>query len=458
MRVLAIAFSRCFFPWVFKLVLIALKIFSFMKQLQSFLIKFTLFFCWFISFAAINFEGSNWGLQVGWIGAFLFCLSYMPRIFFKKSERRLFKRKTFQVGKRIFLVIFGFTGMAWMCNWSGLISLTDPTMMTRSLGHTGYLFFYFFVFVCIYHFLASKGQDYWIYFDWFLFYPFIFIAVWGVYQNVTTYDVLEYWTIFNNNLSTGFTYERFNFAHRVSSIFPEPSEYSYYLACVAPLVWAYFRNYLKHRHSTGMRWFVLLLWISQAGMVKSLSFFVALPFVAFVCLRHIEQIKGWKIIKWYVISSFILIGLVGLGLGDRLSEASSGSDGSSIARYNVLMESIDVFQLSPYIGFGYGVVRGMDAISFSLACFGVLGTLAFGWAIKDFILKIKSRVSPVMAGSFICLIAGCVLANNVLDNICIWVYLAVIAAAPKFSVIDNRRKVISSRESRRKVMSSLVTK
>jgi hypothetical protein len=407
--------------------------------LQRLLLKSTLFFCWFISFALFNFESANWGLQVGWVCAFLFCVSYSPSALL--SHKRFFRERTFISACRVLLVIFGFTALALLMLALGVVILPEPEMLSRMLGHTGYVVFYSWVFVCVFHALRRERRAYWQYFRWFFVYPFAFIAVWGIYQNLTTYGIAgEYIDVFNNSSSTGFTYERFRDAHRVSSVFPEPSEYSYYLAMMGPIIWACYRNKLPWNGSRAAGVLLLTLWIVQAAMVKSLSFFLAVPVVLYVCMRHVEGRRlGLNMILSFCTLVLLVILIMVIGLSGRITETAAGDDGSVLARYVGLLEALDLFLRSPVVGFGYGVVRGLDALSFTLASFGLAGTLTLWIALQRFLRSVRLHVTPILSGAILCLIAGCILSNNVFDHIFIWVLFAVTAACPQLPQREDRR-------------------
>lgn len=401
--------------------------------IQRLLLRLTLFFCWFISFAAFNFEGANWGLQVGWICAFLFCVSYSPTVLF--SRDRFLKERTFIATRHMLLVIFGSTAVSLGMLAVGAITLPEPEMLTRILGHTGYVVFYAWVFLCIFHALRRDADRYWDHFRWFFVYPFAFIATWGIYQNLTTYGVAgEYVDIFNNSASTGFTYERFREAHRVSSVFPEPSEYSYYLAMMGPIVWACFRQRLPWDGSRSFSVLLLVLWVVQAAMVKSLSFFMAMPVVLYVCLRHVEDSKlSLKMFLYFCAATLVLAPVVLLGLASRIGETAAGDDGSVVARYAGLLEALDLYLRSPVVGFGYGVVRGLDALSFTLASFGTVGTIALWITLQRYLHAVRQHATPILSGALLCLIAGCLLSNNVFDHLFIWILVAVAAACPRLA-------------------------
>ena len=428
-----------------------------MKLIHKVLIRFALMLAFLISFAAINFEAANWGLQWGWVFSFIFCVSYLPLVIFRRRDYIIFRDPRFIMIKRLFLIIFTNTLLAWFSIKIGLINLSDSDMLTRSMGHTGYLSFYAVVFVCVYHFLKSNPEVYWNLFRWFFLYPFIFISVWGIYQILATYEIVEYNYTFNNNLSVGFTFERFRGSHRVSSVFPEPSEYSYYLAMMAPIIWAWFRGKLPYGSGPRLRWLLLLLFITQAIFVKSLSFFLALPVIAMVILRAVEGKNGLKSTVQVVVVSAILVAVVGLGLGDRLFETASGEDGSSLTRLNGFLEAVDMFNRSPVIGGGYGIMRGLDAFSFMLACFGVVGTASIIVTLKMFFKEVSRSGTPIFTGAGMCLIAGCIASNPVFDHIFIWIILAFFSACPKGPLVAhpvriNSRFVSISRQTKARVL------
>ncbi len=168
-------------------------------------------------------------------------------------------------------------------------------------------------------------------------------------------------------------------------------------------------------------------------MIKSLSFFLAAPIVALACVRGVEGKKGLKTATWLLIVSFLIVGMAFIGLSARIGEAAAGDDGSTMVRYLGLLDALDLFERSPLIGFGYGVIRGLDAFSFTIASFGIVGTVALWFAIWRFLRKLRQRASPILAGAVICMIAGCIFSNNVFDHLFIWIMLAVLAACPPLS-------------------------
>lgn len=398
-----------------------------MRAIQEFIFKLSLFFSFFISFAIINIQTSNWGLQFSWVLWLLFCVTYFYSTMANRNKYYLFFQHRFLLIFFLFILIFSITILDWCAIGLQILEPHDSDGLKRSLGHTGYLLFYFVIFICTYHFLNCRRHYYWQYFKWFFIYPFLFISIWGIYQNIATYGVFPYTEIFNNNLSTGFTYLRFKDDHRVSSIFPEPSEYSYYLALISPIIWAYFRKKFPI-YGKSMAKILLILLLTQIVMIKSLSFFIALPFIALAIVRDVEGKKGKRVVIKILAICLILIIISGVGFANRISQTVSGDDGSVTARYLGLIESIDVFQRSPFTGLGYGVIRSLDGLSFLLASIGVVGTIIFIYLIRRFIKKLDSDGATIMSGALMCLIASCITSNNTLDHVFIWVLLAFMAS------------------------------
>jgi hypothetical protein len=399
---------------------------------HSFLLRPAVLLAFFISFAAVNFEGANWGLQWSWIFSFLFSASYLPFAIPRLFRKSTYADRRLRLVVRLFAIIFGFTLFAWLCLTVGIINLPEQSRsaLGRSMGHTGYLSFYAVVFACLYIFLQRHQANYWKYFRWFFCYPFIFIAAWGVYQNIATYDIIGYSEMFNNSLSTGFTYERFRAVHRVSSVFPEPSEYSYYLALMTPIVWACFRGKLP-AEAYRYRWPMLLLLLTQIVMIRSLSYFVALPVVAYVIVVHVEGRSGRRAILPLMYGSLVLLLIAGVGLASRLGEVAAGDDGSTLERYLGLLETFEVFIRSPFFGFGYGIVRGLDAVTFLLASLGIIGSSMFVLTLFQFIKSVKVQASPILSGALVGMIASCITSNNILSHIFVWMLFAFLAACPK---------------------------
>lgn len=401
------------------------------RTIDRFFLKALLFSCWFISTALYNIEALEWGLQVGWaIGLIYIPFRFMQLPF---SGFRFCRKKFYPLVSIVFTVILCTVG-AWSFLWLGYIELPDVDFFYRSFSHTVYIFFYLLVLLSVYSAIVCDSKNYWSYFSFLFLYPFCFIAIWGCYQFLSTYDFFEYAKVFNNNLSTGFTYDRFKDSHRVSSVFPEPSEYSYYLALMGPMIWASFRGSFPVVKSSFFRWSLLTLWISQALMVKSLSFAIALPVIAFACVRHVEGIYGFRAVLKMFSMGVVLCGVIYFVLFDRISEAAAGSDGSSLDRWVGFVEAIDLFYRSPVFGFGYGIIRGLDAISFSLACFGIVGSLTLWLAVFRFCKSVGDGVDPIAKGALLSMIIAAILSNNFFDHLFLWVLFAFLAASPRWRI------------------------
>lgn len=395
---------------------------------MRYLLNLTLFFSWFISFAVVNFEDANWGLQLGWVFAFLFSLFYSFGSLL--NARKLYACLYITPSRSvvfIFLTVLSLSAIAWISFASGITQLPDDSMLSRTLGHTGYLCFYFAVYVCVSSAINNDQGNYWVYCRWFFIYPFLFIGVWGLYQFICTYGILNYNDFFNNSLSTGFTYERFRESHRVSSVFPEPSEYSYYLALLGPIIWGAIRNKIPICKPTGLKIFIVIIWLSQAAMVKSLSFVIAVPFIIFFCLYSVEGMGRAKSFVFTLFLCVFALCVIAFSLFDRLAETVSGEDGSALVRYEGLLEALEVFWMSPIIGFGYGIIRGLDALSFLMASFGLVGVFILVCEFKTFLGKVAKYRTPIFSGAVYCMFSGCILSNNIFDHIFIWLLFAIIS-------------------------------
>lgn len=387
--------------------------------------KLFLFFCWFISFSIYNFESYNWGLQGSWVVGLLFILIYSLST--APSLCKLTNRRFLSV-LYLFAIIIFLSLVSYLLQLLDFITTPEPDSIKRSLGHVGYISFYLIVFVSVYKYLSENSKKYYIYIDWFFFKPFIFISIWGLYQWLCTYDVFDYLEIFNNSLSTGFTYLRFVDDHRTSSIFPEPSEYSYYLCLMAPIIWDNFRRSSKEKLWYRIRAIILVvLWLSQAMLVKSLSFVVAIPVMVYVCLRFVEKLSILKTaVTFFAFFSLSIIPIY-ISMQERLSKASMGEDGSVDDRFIGFIYGLDFFFSSPLFGAGYGSFRGMDQVSFLIGCFGIFGTFLFFYVFLCYLKQVKNA-NPVFYGSLISFIAASLLSNNTMDHVFTWVFLAFFAA------------------------------
>jgi hypothetical protein len=390
--------------------------------------RLTLFFAFFNSFAIINFDDFNWGLLWSWFLSLIFINLYFYKSFIFSKKIIYDYRNTYVL--KIFGIIFLSSTISWLMQWLGLILIPRDydISINRSFGHVGYIFFYFLVYICIYSYLKNNNNKYFIYYKWFFIYPFIFISFWGIYQNLSTYGFFNYVDIFNNSVSTGFTYERFKEDHRVSSVFPEPSEYSYYLALMTPIVWAYFRN-IPFKSNFYIRSILLILLISQIYMIKSLSYFVAFPIIFWVIIRYIENLKGLRLFGAIFLAGSVSIILVSLTMLSRLELVSSGSDGSIDDRFLGILQSIELFLRSPLIGFGYGISRGIDQLFFLLASVGLIGI----FFISKFLYKLLSNedVPVFLKGSTLAMFASCLTSNNIFGFLFFWIYLAFLTTFPK---------------------------
>lgn len=393
------------------------------------IIRLAMFFSFFISFAAINFIDYHWALLWSWIFSSIFVIYYLiPTCrYIYQENTRLDER--YKITIKMFLTIFSVSLISWILQALEIISIPSEYEISiiRSIGHTLYLLFYFIVFNCVYVYLIKNERNYFLYFKWMFIYSFVFISAWGIYQYISTYDIVSYSDILNNSISTGFTYDRFKDEHRVSSVFPEPSEYSYYLAFQTPIIWAYFRNKF-FISSLFARYFLIFLLLTQIYMIRSLSYIIAIPVIIWVIAVYIERKKGLKLLLAYSLLSLVGALVVGITMYARINALSGGNDGSVDDRLVGMFNSLDLFSLSPLVGFGYGITRGIDQLFFLLASLGFIGTILL---LRYIILFIMNKNVPhIMSGSLLAMFASCISSNNILGYLFYWLILAFLSSYP----------------------------
>ncbi len=404
-----------------------------MRAIQIATISLALFFSFFISFALINFESFNWGLQASWFFWLIFIVLYTPNLVWSRTSIFVFfKLNNTRYVIYIFLSILFITVISWVLQHLGAILTPiiddDNSGISRSIAHTIYIVFYFMVFIYCRHFFLCNEKLIRPFFKLLYLYPFVVISLWGGYQALSTYGLVGYSDILNNNLSTGFTYLRFVDSNRSSSVFPEPSEYSYYLFFMLPIIFSLrkLRNEGLSRH-----WYFLLIFLllSQLFFSRSIALVFGLPISLYVLLRVVFH-RGLSktIIYLLFLVPFATIFFLG-ALGDRVISVFSGDDGSALDRLQGFSQAIELFISSPFFGFGFGFTRGMDLISFLLASTGFLGSFIL------FLQFYKLLAGPaityranVLRWSVILLFATSSLSNNILDHIFIWVILAYYCA------------------------------
>jgi len=320
-----------------------------------------------------------------------------------------------------FITIIFTTIISWILQHEKIINLNNSTeLITRSIPHTIYILFEFFVFIFISIYLQNKqvhNNDIKV----FITYSFYFISIWGIYQWATTFDIIPYWEIFNNSSSTGFTYLRFKEAHRTASVFPEPSEYGYYLSFLFPfIIHLWYKPeecicYSKHRKR------IIILWIISVVLCRSMSMFITLPFIYFFIIKKYCKFTAKKLIAIIIIIA-IGIFIIYTIEKDRLNNLFIGNDDSAIIRFNEFLKGYNMFIESPIIGGGFGAIRGLDLLSFCLSTTGIIGTLYLIYILIK--IKENTKINKLFKDGMYCMVAISLISNPILDSLFFWVILA----------------------------------
>lgn len=391
------------------------------------------FFSFFSSFSVINFPSSEWGLQMSWAIALIIFVTWPFCIKKYKWE------STPTLKKCAFLLIslLGLTILDWSLESLNLIKIPheiDTDLKARSVPHFIYLIFDALVSFHIVCYLCIFRNNRENSIKWLVIYPFWFITIWGIYQWITTFDILPYLKWFNNNASTGFTYLRFKSAHRTASIFPEPSEYAYFLAFMAPFIYAIWRH-RRQRFLTNRPKLFVSLWIISVLLCQSMSLFAVLPLIFVYIYSRYNKITG-KFIMICMLSGFVVCGAIIAIAWSRISELIAGDDGSAITRFDALIEEINLFKISPWTGVGFGSIRGLDLLGFLLATVGIIGACIFFslmWRIKCL-----SYPNQLFKQSFVCVIIVTFFSNPVLDHLFLWSLFAFMSINFKNLNYENR--------------------
>lgn len=397
---------------------------------MSYLPKLFLFFAFFISFAIINFTSAQWGLQMSWCIAILMIL-FFPFIFGTKFRIPInvnFKYTTF-----FFSILILLTIVSWILQDNEVILFPDEDILelrSRSIPHIIYLIFEYIIYLFLIIYLYQSNSR--ISINWFIVYPFYAITIYGIYQWLTTFDILPYTEIFNNNASTGFTYLRFKYAHRACSVFPEPSEYAYYLGFMLPFVLAPFFNKHNYKHIEFFknRKISIMLYAFAVITSGSMSLFMVMPLLLFLVCRKYMQLSYKFYLKYGMIFCFILVIII-LLQKDRLADIGGGNDGSALIRFMAFEQTLNLFKSSPLIGAGFGAVRGLDLISFMLGTTGIIGTC--GFFVLIYKLKSFTSINSVFKTGFICMIITALFSNPIIDHTFFWPILAFNTVPLKFS-------------------------
>lgn len=385
------------------------------------LVKFFLFFSWFISFSVFNIDSIGWGLQVSWLLGVVIVSASMALWWFRPRLALVESSPVYY----IFFTMFTFTVIAFSARLFGIVFLPPDVDASRVLFHSVYLLFYFFIFLSLHRVFVLHSDRRQVFFKWLFVYPFVFISIWGTYQWISTFDTIPYVWIFNNNVSTGFTYYRFMHDHRTASIFPEPSEYSYYLCLLGPLLWANFRKKIPEHTGGLLAKTSIFLWFTQAFFVNSLTFVVGAVFVMFSVLRLIEKVRLFLLIPAMVLSGLMFLSVfVSTGAWTRVLAAVSGLDSSVLVRFTVATDALELASLSPIFGYGYGIIRGIDGVTFLLACFGFFGFFIIILLFLNLLYRLKCRAPIAYFASLIPFFAGALVSNNIFGHIFFWTILA----------------------------------
>lgn len=380
------------------------------------------FFIFFVSFCAINIQSIDWGLQTSWLIAIIIFLLYP---LYKRGKIRFIITQNFRIVSTYFVIIISCTILSVFFQKGGFIHFDDidsSELLSRCISHSIYLLFEYILYIYIYIYIQN-GSVQLKSLKYFIVYPFFFITLWGIYQWITTFDILPYWDIFNNSLSTKFTYLRFKGDHRTASVFPEPSEYAYFLAFMIPFAAKLYYNGKVLSFVRKPKLFIGLLILSII-LCRSMSLFIVLPFILIYVLRDYLKFKMSHIV---ILIFALLVSVVGIVYleSDRLIDIMKGDDGSAITRYDAFVETISLFKGSPLIGAGFGAVRGLDLLSFLIGTTGVIGTVAFAKMI--FSLRKYTELNGLFLKGLKCMIIVALISNPIIDLTFFWPILAFIS-------------------------------
>ena len=395
--------------------------------------QFFLFFCFFVSFAVINFPSAQWGLQMSWM------IGIIMLIFFPVIIGTRFKfhcNHNFKLVSSLFFIIIGLSFASWCLQDLSVIVFKNDELeefRSRSIFHCIYLLYEFILYLYLLVYLNESDKRQCI--RWFIEYPFYVIALYGFYQWLSTFDIVPYTEIFNNNESTGFTYLRFKGVHRCCSVFPEPSEYAYYLGFMLPFIFAPYFNHTK----TSICFFQLkklsiILYLFSVLAAGSMSFFAVMPILFYIVSKQFIRLSKSALVT-IVILFILALGAIVVLQGNRLSEMGAGNDGSSLTRFEAFVDAISMFQDSPIIGSGFGSIRGLDLLSFMLGTTGIIGTVSF--IVIIYKLKNYSYINKIFKTALICMIIVALFSNPILDQTFFWPILAFVTTPLN---TDNRKQ------------------
>ena len=402
-----------------------------MKRLFQLLI----FFSFFSSFSVLNIPSAEWGLQMSWFLALLIFILYP---FAARGKYRFPQNGNFKLITGYFFGIIGLTLIAWLLLYLKVIDTGDfevEELMKRSKPHLIYLIFDYLVYFHIVCFLNNQ-EDHSKTIRVFITYTFYFITIWGFYQWLTTFDLFPYTRIFNNNASTGFTYLRFVADHRSSSVFPEPSEYAYFLGFMLSFVfvqWWYRKEktFVYSHHP----WLMMSVWLAAVAVCQSMSLFVVLPFMFLYIYSRYVRLTPMVIIGGSFGLLLLLGGIVFIEF-DRISQILAGQDGSVLIRFEAFVSSYELFLSSPIVGVGFGAIRGLDLLGFLLSTTGLVGAVWFAFLI--FRMKAYTDLNLVFIQGLKAMLIVTLISNPIMDHIFLWVIFAFITIPLKVADYENR--------------------
>ena len=380
------------------------------------------FFIFFVSFCIINIPSLDWGLQVSCIIAILIFILYP---FCKLGRFKIIWTYNFKLVTTNFLLILINTIISLLLIDKNILVFNEVEIIDiigRSSTHIIYVVFEYIMFLYIYIYLYNS-KNHILDLKYFITLPALFITLWGIYQWLTTFDIFPYIDIFNNSLSTKFTYLRFKADHRTASVFPEPSEYAYFLAFMMPFAFKAIRNGISLPYIVHQKIFSYLIFLSVI-LCQSMSLFCVIPLIIMYILRQYIRLTLKKIFTLSIISLFVISTILFIA-SDRVSVIISGDDGSAITRYDAFFETIDLFIKSPIIGVGFGAVRGLDLLSFLLGTTGIIGTISFFYMILK--LRSYSKTNSLFIDGLRCMIIVALISNPIIDLTFFWPILAFIS-------------------------------
>lgn len=406
---------------------------------MNFLVNSILFFSFFTCLAVFNISTVTWGLQFSWFLGIIF-LILMLLILFIKSKIIITRKFKYFLLFIIYFLISTFLSLFLLNqNILNLNENFDISQLTiRSVTHSIYLIFNFLVAIAIYVYY-QKRQNFDDILKYFIAYPSIVIMIIGVYGYLATFNLVPIDTFLHNNLSLGYTFERFKSDHRTASVFAEPSHYGEYLAFLLPFMYAYYKKTIK-LFSYVLRIPILLLYISQIIMIQSMSFYLILPILLLISYFSVNNKRfKFKYLIYTLPMLFIVVILIITFMFSRINSMVSGEDGSFIVRFGQFLDAIELFLSSPLIGVGYGAIRGVDSFSTLLATFGLIGVFVFIIFIKSLYYGLNHLQKIIYFGLISTFITSLV-ADGITDYLHFWIMISILL------LMDNKEKLNTKNE------------